>query len=123
MAPKTVDQYIAGLNEEQAEIATRIRQIIRTAAPEARESFKWAQPVYESNGPFCYMKAFKSSVNFGFWRGVDLDDPRGVLEGTGDKMRHVKIAHLDEIDEDLLAGFVRQAQKLNQVKGDPTRNK
>ncbi len=66
--------------------------IVQKAAPEASESIKWAQPVYESNGPFAYIKAFKNAVNFGFWRGVDLDDPQGLLAGDGDKMRHVKLS-------------------------------
>ncbi len=43
-----------------------------------------AQPVYENNGPFAYIKAFKNSVNFGFCRGIDLEDPENLLQGTGD---------------------------------------
>jgi len=121
MAEKSVDGYIAGLEDWQAEIVTRVRIIVRQAAPAAKESYKWAQPVYESNGPFAYIKAFKSAVNFGFWRGVDLDDPQGLLQGTGDKMRHVKLASVDDIDEDQLARFVQQALELNHTKGDPTK--
>ncbi len=84
-------------------------------------SIKWAQPVYELGGPLCYFKAFKSSLNFGFWRGVDIDDPEGLLQGDGDKMRHVKLTSIDGIDEDAFTSFVRQAVVLNHLKGDPTR--
>ncbi len=121
MADKTVDGYIAGLESWQAEIVSQVRGIILQAAPQAKESIKWAQPVYESGGPFAYMKAFKKAVNFGFWRGIDLDDPKGILEGSGDKMRHVKLTSLEDIDAVQFADFVRQAVKLNQVKGDPTK--
>jgi hypothetical protein len=121
MADKTVDGYIAGLESWQAEIVSQVRGIILQAAPQARESIKWAQPVYESGGPFAYMKAFKKAVNFGFWRGIDLDDPKGILEGSGDKMRHVKLTSLEDIDAAQFADFVRQAVELNQVKGDPTK--
>lgn len=121
MTDKTVDGYIAGLETWQAEIASLVRGIILKAAPEVKESIKWAQPVYESNGPFAYMKAFKNAVNFGFWRGVDLDDPKGLLEGSGDKMRHIKLASLDDIDEAIFTAFVKQAVELNQQKGDPTK--
>jgi hypothetical protein len=121
MADKTVDGYLAGLESWQAEIVSQVRGIILQAAPQARESIKWAQPVYESGGPFAYMKAFKKAVNFGFWRGIDLDDPKGILEGSGDKMRHVKLTSLEDIDAAQFADFVRQAVKLNQVKGDPTK--
>ena len=59
MAEKTVDGYIAQLNDNQAEIVSKVRGIVLDAAPEAVESIKWAQPVYETNGPFAYIKAFK----------------------------------------------------------------
>ena len=121
MADKTVDGYISGLESWQAEIVSQVRGIILQAAPQAKESIKWAQPVYESGGPFAYMKAFKKAVNFGFWRGIDLDDPKGILEGSGDKMRHVKLTSLEDIDAAQFADLVRQAVELNQVKGDPTK--
>ena len=121
MTDKTVDGYIEGLEAWKGEIVSRVRRVVREAAPEAKETIKWAQPVYESNGPFAYIKAFKNAINFGFWRGVDLKDPKGVLHGSGDKMRHVKLTNLEEIDEALFADFVRQALELNRTKGDPTK--
>jgi hypothetical protein len=121
LAEKTVDGYIAGLEGWQAEIVSKVRSIVRAAAPDAQESIKWAQPVYETNGPVCYIKAFKKSVNFGFWRGVDLEDPRGLLKGSGEKMRHVPLTSTDEIDETVFAEFVRQAVELNLDKGDPSK--
>ena len=60
MADKTVDNYITQLENWQAEIVSEVRQIILTAAPEADESIKWAQPVYEINGPFAYIKALRT---------------------------------------------------------------
>ena len=121
MAAKTVDEYIAGLKGWQQEVAAAIRAIVQEAAPEAKESLKWAQPVYEIGGPFAYIKAHSSSVNFGFWRGVDLTDPGGMLEGTGGKMRHVKLTGMGDIREQAFKDFVRQAIQLNQAKGDPTK--
>jgi len=123
MAEKTVDAYIAGLEGWKAEVASKVRQIVLEAAPDAVESIKWAQPVYETNGPFCYMKAFKNSINLGFWRGVELEDPTGLLQGTGEKMRHVKLAGIDDVDEAALAALVRQAVQLNLTKGDPTKGR
>jgi hypothetical protein len=121
MAGKTVDAYIAGLEDWQAEIVSSVRQIINQAAPEADEAIKWAQPVYSSNGPFAYIKAFKNSVNFGFWRGVDLKDPKDLLQGSGDKMRHVKLTSTDQIDQAAFSDLINQAVQLNQTKGDPTK--
>lgn len=123
MAQKTVDEYIKNLPSHQAEIVSALRQLVLKTEPETKESFKWAQPVYERGGPFCYIKAFKDAVNFGFWRGVDLKDPNRRLEGTGEKMRHVKIKQLSDVDEKAFAAFVKQAVQLNATKGDPSRHK
>lgn len=121
MAAKTVDEYISGLEGWKADVVARVREIILEAAPDAKESIKWAQPVYENNGPFSYIKAFKNSVNFGFWRGVDIDDSHNLLQGTGDKMRHFKLTGLEDIKEEIFSDYVKQAVRLNLEKGDPTR--
>jgi len=121
VAAKNVDAYIASLPSEQAKVVSTIRQIIRKTAPKAAEAVKWAQPVYEANGPFCYIRAFKSHVTFGFWRGVDLPDPLGLLEGDGDRMRHVKLITVKDIRKKALQDFIKEAVRLNQAKGDPTK--
>lgn len=122
MAEQTVDNYIAQLKDDQAEIVAKVRELILEAAPDADESIKWAQPVYEINGPFAYIKAFKNSVNFGFWRGVDIRDSYDLLVGSGEKMRHVKLVNLDDINEGAFKDYVQQAIKLNLTKGDPTKS-
>jgi hypothetical protein len=123
MAAKSVEEYISSLEDWKGEIVTELRDIILEVSPEIKESIKWAQPVYESNGPFSYIKAFKNSVNFGFWRGVDLIDPKGILQGSGEKMRHVKLMRGDDMDHKVFNDFVRQAIKLNEELGDPTKGK
>ena len=123
MAAKSVEEYIATLEDWKGEIVMVLREIILEVSPEIKESIKWAQPVYESNGPFSYIKAFKNAVNFGFWRGVDIKDPQGILQGSGEKMRHVKITKSDDIDPKVFDDFVRQAIRLNEKLGDPTKGK
>jgi hypothetical protein len=121
MSEKTVDEYIIKLEKSKGEIVSKIRKIILDSAPDAKESIKWAQPVYEINGPFAYIKAFKNDVNFGFWRGADIIDPEGILQGSGEKMRHIKLRSLTDINEKLFVDFIRQAIELNRSKGDPTK--
>ena len=45
---------------------------------------------------FAYILPYKRWINLGFYQGVDLEDPKGLLEGTGAKMRHIKIRSVDE---------------------------
>jgi hypothetical protein len=120
VAAKTIDEYIAGLGDDwRADVVERLRQVVDAAAPDARASIKWAQPVWESNGPFAYIKAFSRSVNIGFWRGAQLDDPAGILEGEGDRMKHVTLREGDALRADELSAFVRQAVDLNAEFGSP----
>lgn len=118
---KTVDDYVGGLGGWQREVVERVCAIVREAAPGATEAIKWGQPVWSHGGPVCYVKAFSKAVNFGFWRGTQLSDPAGVLEGTGDAMRHVKLAAAADIRADVLAALVREAVDLNTRLGDPSR--
>lgn len=121
MAASTIDAYAKDLDDWRGEVVRELDTLVRKAAPEATGTIKWAQPVYEQNGPFAYVKAFSSSVNFGFWRGTDLTDPEGALEGTGDRMRHVKIRSAEDVDLARFTAWVKEAVALNDTKGDPTK--
>jgi hypothetical protein len=43
------------------------------------------------DAPFGYINSFKNHVNVGFYCGANLEDPAGLLEGSGRRMRHVKL--------------------------------
>lgn len=120
---RTIDGYIAGLSDWRGAAVAAARDAILSAAPDAAGSIKWAQPVFDANGPFAYIKAFPRSVNVGFWRGVELDDPDGRLEGDGDRMRHVTLRSVDDVDAGRLAAWTRQAVALNATAGDPTKRR
>ncbi len=122
-AEKTVDAYVKGLPGWRGEVVTVVRQLIKEAAPEAKESIKWAQPVYEVNDPCAYIKAFSYSVNFGFWRGAELSDPKGLLQGGGDRMKHLKLTSVADIKKKELQDLVKAAVALNKKLGDPTKRK
>lgn len=98
-----------------------IRAVVARHAPAATLSIKWGQPVWEHQGPFAFARPAKNHLTFGFWRGAEMKDPDGVLEGDGVRMRHVKITSAEHAKSLPLEDFVEQAVKLNEKKGDPTR--
>ena len=104
----------------QAEAVEALCALVLSEAPQATQAIKWSQPVFELGGPFAFIRLAAKHVTFGFWRGADLKDPRGVLEGAGDRMKHIKLRSAT-LDEPLLRGFIRQAIKLNAKGGDPTK--
>lgn len=123
MPARTVDEYVRALPAEQAEIVSALRALVRSAAPKAVETVKWAQPVYEHGGPMIFIKAHKAHVNFGFWRGAEMADPGGLLQGDGDRMRHIKLISRRDIRPTAFKALVRQAVRLNTARGDPTRKR
>jgi hypothetical protein len=123
MVARDVDEYIDGLEPWAGEIVEQLRVILKGSVPEVKESIKWAQPVYDMNGPMIFIKAHRKHVNFGFWRGVQLDDPRGLLEGTGEKMRHVKISSAEGIDREGLRLLIEQAVHFNMEYGSAAMKK
>ncbi|HLZ26547.1 MAG TPA: DUF1801 domain-containing protein [Chloroflexota bacterium] len=120
----TVDDYLVSLHPSQAPVVRALCEVIRRAAPDARESIKWAQPVWEVNGPACSVKAFKNYTNVNFWRGAELakraDRDRSLL-GEGGRMRHIRVESIDDVREEALQHLVRAAVELNQRFGNPTR--
>ncbi len=115
----TIEGYVSKVAPWQRAVIEKLRTVLRAEAPRASEAIRWGQPVYDHKGPFSYIKAHAAQVNFGFWRGADLDDPKRMLQGEGERMRHVKIVETQVIDDAALGAFVRQAFTLNDKKGDP----
>ncbi len=58
---------------------------------------------------YAYILPHKKWVNLGFYQGADLADPAGLLEGTGAKMRHVKIRSVDDANLPAVQALIRQA--------------
>jgi hypothetical protein len=61
------------------------------------------------DAPFAYVAVFRAHVNVGFFHGVDLDDPAGLLEGSGVRMRHAKLRPGQGIDAEALGALIMQA--------------
>jgi hypothetical protein len=83
------------LNDEPAELRSIAKEWfahIRRCGDDVRELMHDGCPVAcVADAPFGYVNAFKSHVNVGFFYGALLEDPASLLEGSGKRMRHVKI--------------------------------
>ncbi len=58
------------------------------------------------DAPFAYVNSFRAHVNVGFFQGASLADPARILEGSGKRMRHVKLAPGREPDAAALAMLI-----------------
>jgi len=55
---------------------------------------------------FAYVNAFSGHAAVGFFHGSSLPDPAGLLEGTGKRMRHVKLRPGVDLDERALEKLI-----------------
>jgi hypothetical protein len=61
------------------------------------------------DAPFGYVNSFKTHVNVGFFHGAVLEDPAGLLQGTGKRMRHVKLNADREVSAAALSHLIDAA--------------
>lgn len=97
MSSNGVEAWFAAAAEGQRPTLEALRELILTVAPEVTEEIKWGRPCYSNaRGLVCYLHHTKSYATLGFYKGAELDDPEGLLEGTGKTMRHVKVRSLGD---------------------------
>lgn len=58
---------------------------------------------------YAYIMPFRSWVNLGFFQGTTLPDPQGLLEGTGARLRHIKLRTVAEAEQPGVRGLVEEA--------------
>jgi hypothetical protein len=63
------------------------------------------------DAPFGYVNAFTAHGSVGFFYGTMLADPAGLLEGTGKRMRHVKLRPGKELDDAALSSLIDTAYR------------
>jgi hypothetical protein len=87
-----VESWFTGDPVELRCIAQKWFEQMRQCGNDVRELMHDGCPVAcVEDAPFGYVNAFKSHVNVGFFNGAGLEDPAGLLEGSGKRMRHLKL--------------------------------
>jgi len=85
-------------------------EVMRKCGDDVRELLHDGHPTAcVADAAFAYVNAFSAHVNVGFFRGAELADPVGLLEGTGKYMRHVKLRPDSDVDAKALKALVDTA--------------
>jgi hypothetical protein len=85
-----IDARIKELGDWRGETLARVRRLIREAAPQVAEAWKWrGVPVWEHEGILCTGETYKAVVKLTFANGAALADPSRLfnssLEGNVDR--------------------------------------
>ena len=111
-AYETFDLYLADQPPKNKTIIKALRAFVKRTAPKLEESVKWGNGCWvNGKAPVAYVYSDKGYVQFGFFRGAALEDKKGLLEGKGQYVRHIKVRAVADIDRVAFAALLRQAAR------------
>ena len=71
---------------------------------------------------FIHIATYAKHVNLGFDGGTKLEDPEGLLQGTGKLIRHIRLNGVSDVKREavarLIKGAVQQGLAMAELKGD-----
>ncbi|MEX0761770.1 MAG: DUF1801 domain-containing protein [Dehalococcoidia bacterium] len=103
-------EWVADLDPAHRVIAQGLRNMLLEVEPNFQEAIKWGQPTFTAGGAArCYIADQDNYVHLGFYNGASLSDPHGLIDGTGKRMRHIKVHNLDEDLVEKLRAYVRES--------------
>lgn len=104
------DEYFVDQSSKNRSLIRRLRMFVKRVAPGLQESVKWGNGCWVlGKVPVAYVYSAPDYVQFGFFRGSSLKDPKRILEGKGEYVRHIKVRKVSDIDEDAFRVLLRQA--------------
>lgn len=111
-------KFLSGQSETVQEIALKLREKILQNVPGLIEqidlpanmlAYGFAKTYKDL---VCVVMPYKNYVNFGFPKGAQLTDPSGLLTGSGKNARHVKITHINELDNPALLTLLNESVRF-----------
>ena len=105
-----VDAWFDVPNHELRRMAQPWFDRMRGCGPDVRELLADGHPTAcAEDAAFAYVDAFSAHVNIGFFHGASLDDPADLLQGSGKRMRHVKLRWGEPVDAAALEALIAAA--------------
>jgi len=110
-------QFLSLFGPGITRLALAVRQLVLEEAPASTEliydAYNAVATGYSFTGrpgdAFVHIAVYAHWVNLGFNWGVDLPDPEGVLEGSGRRVRHIRISQPADLEKPIVRRLVRAA--------------
>lgn len=108
----TFDDYLADQGPRKRSIIRALRKFVKREAPQLQESVKWGNGCWlKGKVPVSYVYSAPDHVQFGFFGGAALKDPKGLLRGEGKFVRHIKVLKASDIDAPAFRTLLKQAAR------------
>ena len=97
----------------KSDVGRRLDVFIARAVPDVRKAVRWNSPFYgvEGQGWFLSYHCFTRYIKVTFLRGAQLD-PLPPVDSKDPDTRYVHLHEGEDLDEALLASWIRQASGL-----------
>ena len=107
-----MDAWFSKPDDQLRWIAQPWFEQMRSCGADVREVLNDGHPTAcVDDAAFGYVDAFSAHVNVGFFYGTALDDPAGLLEGAGKRMRHVKLRWAQQVNAAALSELIAAAYR------------
>lgn len=121
-ASQQIDARIQSLDDWRGEALSNVRALIRKAAPDVVETWKWrGVPVWEDHGILCTGETYKAAVKLTFARGASLPDPKGLFNASleGNTRRAIDLHQGDTLNATAFKALIRAAIARNRAAKPP----
>ena len=112
----TFGDILVGAKPELRQVSESLRAVVTSLHGGAVEVV-WPRQKIASFGVgpkkmtehYAYIAVLGAHVNLGFYHGASLTDATGLLEGTGKKLRHVKLRNVSAAKNPAIVALLREA--------------
>src|SRR6266850_1055413 len=117
--PPALRKFLKPYDSEIQDLAIRLRALVLEEMAPCYENIYDAYSAVAigygtsdklSDGIF-HIAVYSKHVNLGFNEGASLDDPKGILQGNGNQIRHITIKSVADIKRPELRAYIRRARK------------
>ncbi len=110
---KNVATYVRGIKPGQRKLVQALRRLVKAEAPHLVEVMNWGNVCWVGAGNVCLVHVEDDHLDFAFFMGALLPDPRKILVGKGAYLRMIKVRKAADIHPQPLAELIAHAVALD----------
>src|ERR1043166_654206 len=117
--PAALKKFLKPYDPEIRELALELRELVLEQMAPCYENIYDAYSAVAigygtsdrlKDGIF-HIAVYSRHVNLGFNDGATLDDPKGILQGDGNRIRHISVKTAEELQRPEIRSYIRRARK------------
>jgi hypothetical protein len=114
--PKELIRFLKRFDPAIRELALDARELVLKTLSPSNESVLDVYAVAMNYGfsermkdQAVYIAVHTKHINIGFYGGARMEDPAGILEGSGKELRHIKIKSPEDVGTPVIRDYLRRA--------------